>query len=267
MTTWSHDHPVTFSPDLPMPKPTFFNLPADKRQRIVDLALEEFANHPYGQASISRVVEQAGIAKGSFYQYFEDKFDLYSWLITGHIAPAKFASIHVASAPPGAGFFVTIEHLMRGGLEFAIANPRMLAVGAHFRRDHSDPRVQALYSRSLDMGWKNVRAMMERARETGEVRADLDLDLATDLLYAVLDEGLSMSLRRKLGGPFLDLPAHPEWLDALPGAAREALVREMVDLLRVGLGTTTAAAAPTSWGTEVHGLLDRSLQQMRGERP
>ena len=64
-----------------MPKDTFFNLPEEKRQRIMDLAVAEFAANPYEVASISDIVRKAGIAKGSFYQYFEDKKDLYIYLI------------------------------------------------------------------------------------------------------------------------------------------------------------------------------------------
>lgn len=64
-----------------MPKETFFNLPEEKRQRILDLAIEEFAHHDYQNASISRIVAEASIAKGSFYQYFEDKADLYRYLL------------------------------------------------------------------------------------------------------------------------------------------------------------------------------------------
>ena len=60
-----------------MPKETFFNLPEVKRGAILDAALEEFAAYPYDQASVNRIVARAGIPKGSFYQYFENKKDLY----------------------------------------------------------------------------------------------------------------------------------------------------------------------------------------------
>ena len=48
-----------------MPKETYFNLPDDKRQAILDLAIEEFASHDYKNASISRIVERAGIARST----------------------------------------------------------------------------------------------------------------------------------------------------------------------------------------------------------
>src|SRR5678815_4721000 len=76
-----------------MPKPTFLNLPEDKRERIVELAIEEFSDKPYAQASISNIVARAGIAKGSFYQYFEDKLDLYRWLLLDVAAHRKLAYV------------------------------------------------------------------------------------------------------------------------------------------------------------------------------
>ena len=45
------------------------------------IALEEFADRDYDGASVSRVVARAGIAKGSIYQYFTDKKDLYLHLV------------------------------------------------------------------------------------------------------------------------------------------------------------------------------------------
>jgi len=64
-----------------MPKDTFNNLPEEKRNHILEIAINEFAANPYDVASISNIVRKAGIAKGSFYQYFEDKKDLYRTLI------------------------------------------------------------------------------------------------------------------------------------------------------------------------------------------
>ncbi|MGI6609073.1 MAG: TetR/AcrR family transcriptional regulator [Limnochordia bacterium] len=64
-----------------MPKETFFNLPAAKRERVVEAALEEFATRSYHEARVTAIVDAAGIAKGSFYQYFEDKKDLFRYLM------------------------------------------------------------------------------------------------------------------------------------------------------------------------------------------
>lgn len=60
---------------------TFLHLPEEKRNRIYQCALKEFAEHPYEKSSINRIIAEASISKGSFYQYFDNKGDLYSYCI------------------------------------------------------------------------------------------------------------------------------------------------------------------------------------------
>ncbi len=81
------------------PRATFQNLPEEKRRRIVDLAVEEFSEHPYRQASLSRIVTRAGIAKGSIYQYFDDKLALYRWLFLEEVARRKIAYLAAHPRP------------------------------------------------------------------------------------------------------------------------------------------------------------------------
>ncbi|SEA22232.1 regulatory protein, tetR family [Thalassobacillus cyri] len=64
-----------------MPKQTFFNLPEEKKQILIQSAEKEFSRVPLFQASISNIVKAAGIPRGSFYQYFEGKEDIYFYLL------------------------------------------------------------------------------------------------------------------------------------------------------------------------------------------
>jgi len=65
-----------------MPSPTFTSLSASKRSAFVARFLLEFSNNSFDEASISRVVKELGIAKGSVYQYFSGKLDLFLFLKT-----------------------------------------------------------------------------------------------------------------------------------------------------------------------------------------
>lgn len=56
---------------------TFKNLKKEKRQRIIEAALEEFSKKPWEQILVSQVVLKAQIPRGSFYQYFETLYDLF----------------------------------------------------------------------------------------------------------------------------------------------------------------------------------------------
>lgn len=64
-----------------MPSNTFFNLPEEKRETILEAAREEFSRVPYEKASINKMIRTAGIPRGSFYMYFADKEDLFHHLM------------------------------------------------------------------------------------------------------------------------------------------------------------------------------------------
>ena len=56
-----------------MPKSTFFNLNEEKRIKIEKALKTEFSRGSFEEASVSNIVTNAQIPRGSFYQYFEDK--------------------------------------------------------------------------------------------------------------------------------------------------------------------------------------------------
>lgn len=64
-----------------MPTDTFFRLPEEKRRRLMDSAWEEFTQVRFSDASINRIIRSANIPRGSFYQYFTDKDDLFAYLV------------------------------------------------------------------------------------------------------------------------------------------------------------------------------------------
>jgi AcrR family transcriptional regulator len=102
-----------------MPTKTFFNLSDDKQRLILDAALEEFAKHDYTNASVSRIVAQAGIAKGSIYQYFQDKQDLYLYVLE-HGMQKRFAFLRQRM-----GFFPYLRWLMEVNFEFELEQPQL----------------------------------------------------------------------------------------------------------------------------------------------
>ena len=78
-----------------MPKPTFIKLPIDKKETLIHAAKKEFSRVPLFEASIANIVKEAGIPRGSFYQYFEDKEDLYYFLLDEYsqLLNKRFVSI------------------------------------------------------------------------------------------------------------------------------------------------------------------------------
>lgn len=64
-----------------MPSKTFDNLSSTKKLALETAALEEFSKHTYDQISINRIIQSIDMPRGSFYLYFNDKEDLYLYII------------------------------------------------------------------------------------------------------------------------------------------------------------------------------------------
>ncbi len=67
-----------------MPSNTFYRLSEEKKKKLTDAAIEEFSSVSYSEASINTIIAKAEISRGSFYMYFEDKEDLFKYLLSQH---------------------------------------------------------------------------------------------------------------------------------------------------------------------------------------
>ena len=64
-----------------MPSDTFLRLNDDKKRKLLEASFKEFSLNNFNDASINRIIKEAGISRGSFYMYFVDKKDLYFYLL------------------------------------------------------------------------------------------------------------------------------------------------------------------------------------------
>ncbi|EOB1379113.1 TetR/AcrR family transcriptional regulator [Enterococcus hirae] len=64
-----------------MPKSTFLNLPNEKKQRLIEILLENFSARHISQVKVADIVEDMAMSRGSFYKYFEDLEDAYTYTI------------------------------------------------------------------------------------------------------------------------------------------------------------------------------------------
>ena len=105
-----------------MPKQTFLNLPEEKKQRFKEAALEEFAQKDYQSASITAIVKKLEIAKGSVYQYFEDKLDLWLYL-KQHAEQVKLSYIKSLKREDYPGFWPYYRAMYENGINFDLEHP------------------------------------------------------------------------------------------------------------------------------------------------
>ncbi|MBW6466564.1 MAG: TetR/AcrR family transcriptional regulator [Brevefilum sp.] len=111
-----------------MPTDTFTNLPIEKRNLILHLAIEEFAGHPYHAASISNIVREAGIAKGSFYQYFADKKACYRYLVEMATKEKLNIVTEIPAPDPGCDLFGYLRWQFLTQVHFELTRPRLAQI-------------------------------------------------------------------------------------------------------------------------------------------
>jgi AcrR family transcriptional regulator len=164
-----------------MPKPTFFNLPPEKREKIISAAIDEFAEYGLENASTNRIVANSGIAKGSFYQYFADKQDVFMYLLT--VLEQEKMEYFKGKHPPSMNMdtFQYFRWLIKTGLEFNTTNPRLIQAvsrvllqeGLYYGKTFEEQRNKSNAA---------LRAMIEQAIQRGEVDPSVDVDLAVMIM-------------------------------------------------------------------------------------
>ncbi len=77
-----------------MPFPRFDKLTQERRERVLDVAAQEFAYYGFEDASINRILENAKMSKGAAYYYFEDKADLFATTVQYCVQRLEFSELH-----------------------------------------------------------------------------------------------------------------------------------------------------------------------------
>jgi AcrR family transcriptional regulator len=195
-----------------MPSGTFCNLSSEKRERIIQKCYVEFSQNSFREASVSKIVSDLGIAKGSIYKYFNDKQDLYFYLID-RAAEAKLTSIAKAAEEAQD----VLWKIMKAGAVFDLENPLITGfLHRVFSDSHTfepDIRTQ-LISRSCDF----LMSYLKDAQERGGIRRDIDARLVSLFVNTVLTGAGTMlaSLNGGVPDAFLaDAQASKQKRDAL----------------------------------------------------
>ncbi len=165
-----------------MPKSTFLNLTKEKRQRIIDIAVNEFCRYSYHKASISRIVENAKIAKGSFYQYFKNKKDLYKYIIKIN-GEKKMQYLNKALVNfEDMNFFEIVRNLYIAGIKFHKANPKLSSIGNDFIKNADSQLREEIFGDNIPKSNKFFENLLIKGIQKGEVREDIDVKLVSHLI-------------------------------------------------------------------------------------
>lgn len=133
-----------------MPSATFLKLAETKRKHFVAEAYKEFSRNSFEAASITNLVKSLGIAKGSVYQYFEDKEELYTYLV--HDANKQLNQLLDKACPyNGEKFYDWYAKLLMVELKFLISFPQFAILFQKLHTETSNPLRSLI--QDIDSNW------------------------------------------------------------------------------------------------------------------
>ncbi|WP_375499058.1 TetR/AcrR family transcriptional regulator [uncultured Jatrophihabitans sp.] len=221
-----------------MPRPTWQNLDTDRRDRVLLAAMAEFGRHGYFGGSLNVVAREAGVAKGSLFQYFHDKSDLFGY-VAEQASLRVYAAMapHLVAAPDGTEFVDQFAGLVEIWIAYMAAHPLERGVTAATTLER-DPQVRRAVREPVHRLYaQGIRPLLDNAVQRGDLRPDTDVDVLLHLIVMLL--------------PHLAIAPFEPGLDAavplfgVPRRTRIANTRRLLD--QVFCGVVTRAHRGVQW--------------------
>ncbi len=214
------------------PREIFNNLESQKKERILDTAIDEFATHGFRQASVNRMVQRIGIAKGSIFQYFGNKEGLFHFIFNHAVELVRRSLRQVKQETADADFFDRIRESLLAGIRFIQSYPRVYRIYLKMIFQEDFPlRAEFLQQVHL-FSAEYLKPLVEAGIERGELRSGLNVEMTVFFLDALMDRFLQAYCVS-----FLDAGAG---LYHTSGEELERKAEELIRLLRIGMGSPAA---------------------------
>lgn len=166
--------------------------------QIIETAKKLFSKKGYLATSINEIIAKSGIATGTFYLYFDDKFALYSYILAKY---RKMIRKNISEGIKDAKSRHDMERLgLRAFLKFAWNDP--LAYRIIWEAMFVDKELFKEYYQTFS---KDYVRQLKFAVDKGEVRDDVDLETLSYVLMGISNfVGLQVLFRETLTEKDLD---------------------------------------------------------------
>ncbi len=209
-----------------MPTETFNNLPIEKRERFIEESLKEFAVYNYDSASINRIIKNLGIARGSVYQYFTDKLDL--WLFLKEYAEnEKVKMIRSVKREEYSSFWDYYKAMYEKGIDFDLEQP--LCSQFLYRMGFNENGQAVLpYLKSWEAKAKSMFSMLvEHEKSQGAFDREISTDIMVHYLFT-----MSRSIADLLQSQYqIDFEANIKMGKPLYAGNKEELLKAVSELI------------------------------------
>ncbi len=168
----------------PTASPIFERLAKNKQDLILSAATDEFAEHGFHQASISRLVRKLSIAKGSIFQYFGSKEGLFEHLFSSYVE--EFKKPLRALRAKEQSFFDHVRDIMLASLNFIEGHPKIFRTYLKVLYEENVPFRERIINRVKGYTQELLIPLIRDAQKQGEIRPDLDPELVLFMVDGML---------------------------------------------------------------------------------
>ncbi len=158
-----------------MPKKTFEQLPKEKKERIVNAASRLFAQRGLARTDVAEIAAQAGVAKGSLYNYFESKDELYLHVCRDALAKSRQAVY--GELDPEWDIYRQVDHIFRRGAEFVRDYPQYSLIYLHLSMPGMAKFADILTLDIEQYTARHIKGLLRKSIDQGLVRPDIDIGI------------------------------------------------------------------------------------------
>jgi AcrR family transcriptional regulator len=203
-----------------MVRARFARLPSKQQQAILRAALDEFAVRGFHDASLNRVIAEAGISKGSMYYYFDGKEDLYAYLVQTQLKRlfADLGPFPVPSEGDADAFWSTLENYYVRLMTALATSPQVAALARGWFTASKNPALQLTQQEMEQAVLPWIEQTLAAGQRVGAVRSDIPSAL---LITVVV--GMGQAMDTWLIAQQLDQDDLPELISSLIDMIRGAV--------------------------------------------
>lgn len=165
-------------------KPTFENIPEEKRRKILDVAVNEFANCGFENANINTIAKKAEVSVGSLYKYFDTKTDLF--LTSVNYGISTLDSIIDAIAGSDDDIMLKLEKLVRVAIEFSRRSSVLIKLYNEFTSESNSELAKRIAVNMETITAAAYKKAIIEGQVAGEIRTDIDPGMAAFLIDNML---------------------------------------------------------------------------------
>lgn len=175
---------MTQKPDDVFHKSTFDKISPDKRDKILNVAVQEFASCGFENANINTIAKKAGVSVGSLYKYFDTKSDLFLTSINYGIETLETLLSDVVASD--VDIMEKLERILRAAIEFSRTNDVMIKLYNEFTTESNAELGERLVEKMEALTAQTYKDAIIQGQVDGEVRADIDPGMAAFLVDNLL---------------------------------------------------------------------------------